>query len=287
MILRQIGKLIRRLITFIYPQHLKDSYLILQDIELRNLKSEIADKTPLNISLKGYKVFSQNEEDGIIQSIFHKIKNGNTFIEIGTGDGIECNTINLLFYGWKGVWFEGSKKDVNKIKAELGGLSFPNLSVNQTFVNLENIGNLIDDALIFLNSDIDFFSIDIDGNDYYILEAVLKKEVYPKVICVEYNAKFPPPMNVKTSYQADQVWDETDYMGASLVSWVDLLRTYNYTLLCCTITGVNAFFIHNDYLSGFHIYNPEELYRPSKYYISKRASGHPVSLKNLKIVLNK
>lgn len=283
--MRNLGKLIRRAVTYVYPQHVKDSYLILQDMEIRNIKAEIAAKTPMDISLKGFKVFSQNEEDGIIQAIFNELGTGKTFIEIGTGDGKECNTINLLFHGWKGVWFEGSEKAVNKIKSELGSVSFANFQVKQTFIDLNNIASLITDAVNFLNADIDFFSLDIDGNDYYILKAVLDMGVLPKVICVEYNAKFPPPMKIKNAYKADQVWNEDDYMGASLMSWVDLLEK-NYTLLCCTVTGVNAFFVRNDYISRFHQYPVNDLYRQSKYYVSRRVVGHPVSLKNLKPFLN-
>jgi hypothetical protein len=283
---RNIGKTLKRGVTFIYPQHMKDIFLILQDMELRNVKNDIARITPEDISLRGYKVFSQNEEDGIIQEIFSRIGEGKTFVEIGTGDGRECNTINLLFNGWKGVWFEGSSKDVETIRQALGSTSFSNFQVNQTFIDLDNIQSLMANATAFIGGGIDFFSLDIDGNDYYILKAILGNNVLPKVICVEYNAKFPPPMKVVTRYKADQVWAENDYMGASLMSWVDLLEPAGYSLLCCTVTGVNAFFVKNEYMSHFHKYPVKDLYRQSKYYISKRIVGHPASLQNLKAFLH-
>ena len=45
----------------------------------------------------GFKVHSQNEEDGIIQEIFRRIGVTNKkFIEIGVGDGLENNTLFLL-----------------------------------------------------------------------------------------------------------------------------------------------------------------------------------------------
>src|SRR6202012_1345940 len=68
-----------------------------------------------------YQVFSQNGEDGIIQEIFNRIGTTNKyFIEFGVEDGLECNTINLLYKKWSGIWIEGSpelsKGIVNRFK---------------------------------------------------------------------------------------------------------------------------------------------------------------------------
>ena len=44
----------------------------------------------------GFKVYSQNEEDGIINEIFQRIGTTNkTFVEIGVGNGLENNTLHL------------------------------------------------------------------------------------------------------------------------------------------------------------------------------------------------
>lgn len=64
----------------------------------------------------GYKVYSQFDEDGIINEIFKRIGTTNKiFIEFGVGDGTENNTIYLLLKGWSGLWIEGSKNFVDKI----------------------------------------------------------------------------------------------------------------------------------------------------------------------------
>ena len=69
-----------------------------------------------NYIIDGYKVYSQNDEDGIIDSIFKEIGIQNkTFIEIGIGNGLENNTHYLLLQNWKGVWFDLNKKNVLKI----------------------------------------------------------------------------------------------------------------------------------------------------------------------------
>src|SRR5438270_13263720 len=66
----------------------------------------------------GYRVFSQNDEDGMVAEIFSRIGVTNaTFVEIGVGDGTECNTLNLLALGWRGTWFERNPSVVAQARA--------------------------------------------------------------------------------------------------------------------------------------------------------------------------
>jgi hypothetical protein len=54
-------------------------------------------------------VFSQNEEDRMIQEVFNRIGIGaRTFIEFGVKNGVQCNTVKLLLEDWRGLWLEGS-----------------------------------------------------------------------------------------------------------------------------------------------------------------------------------
>lgn len=70
-----------------------------------------------NLVKHGYKIFSQQDEDGIIDEIFKRIGLGNKkFIEMGLETGIECNTANLLFQNWSGLWIESNKKNVESIE---------------------------------------------------------------------------------------------------------------------------------------------------------------------------
>ncbi|WP_198170161.1 hypothetical protein [Mucilaginibacter arboris] len=67
------------------------------------------------LNMHEYQVFSQNGEDGIIQEIFNRIGYTNKyFIEFGVENGLECNSTNLLYKDWKGLWIEGSAVIVNK-----------------------------------------------------------------------------------------------------------------------------------------------------------------------------
>jgi hypothetical protein len=261
---------------------------IQQEAEYNRLKQEMQLKFPGNLALYGGKKYSQNDEDGIIEEIFKRIPNTNkTFLEIGIQTGIECNTLYLLLKGWKGTWVEGSDKYCKVIADELGGSSFKNkLSVVNSFIDRDNIVIIFRDAHTFFNvTELDFFSLDIDGNDFYIMEELFKNSIFPKVVCVEYNAKFHPPHKFKIKYNKTHVWDGTDYMGCSLQDYTDLFTANNYTLICCNIPGINAFYVRNEFAGAFKQYTIDEIYQPFRYYLSPFTLGHKPSLKYLKDML--
>src|SRR4030042_3287529 len=75
--------------------------------EIETLKRNSRYQNPKSLIPFGYKIYSQNEEDGIIREIFNRIGVTNrVFVEFGIGDGLENNTLALLFDGWNGLWIE-------------------------------------------------------------------------------------------------------------------------------------------------------------------------------------
>ena len=64
---------------------------------------------PKRLVRHGFKVYSQSDEDGIIQEIFKRIgTTSRTFIEFGVETGVECNSVKLLVEGWSGLWIEAA-----------------------------------------------------------------------------------------------------------------------------------------------------------------------------------
>ena len=226
----------------------------------------------------GFKAYSQNDEDGIIEEIFKRldIKQGR-FCEIGVENGLECNSLYLIHKGWSGHWIEANPAQIGPIRAKFGSLlANGRLQLIADFATAENINALMarcghrDDGL-------DFLSIDIDGNDIYLLEALSS---HPKVICIEYNAKFRPPVSKKPVYKPDHKWTGTDYMGASLVAIVEAARQKGYALVGTNITGSNAFLVRDDLVGDLFCSNrsSEYLYNPPRYYLTFDAFqqvGHP------------
>ena len=194
----------------------------------------------------GYKVYSQNEEDGMIAEIFNRIGTTNRFfIEFGVQNGLECNTHYLLFQGWEGVFMEGSAKYCEqiaknfKIPLEKGQLTLLN-----AFITAENINDLISQTKAKDLVEIDLLSIDIDGNDYWVFEAI--NVIKPRVVVIEINAKFPPPMEYIMPYNPNYVWNGGAAHGASLESITKLANSKGYNLVGMGLSGINAFFVRKD-----------------------------------------
>jgi hypothetical protein len=266
---------------------------IMQECLLENtvsdLKSRVLQTTPDNIIKHGFKVYSSCDEDGIIQEIMRRIDAKNkVFFEIGCGYGIENNTHFLLLNGWKGTWLDGDARFTDKIAHALGGKTFKNLFVENVFITKNNILEVFNRTYNYHNvSEIDFFSLDIDGNDYHFIKLMFENNILPKAICVEYNGKFPLPVQLKVDYREDFIWQSDDYMGVTLGSWLEVFTQFNYTLICCDISGNNAFFVRNEFAPLFTSYSAEQLYQPSRYFLRNQRVGHPPSMKFLKNLLEK
>ena len=216
----------------------------------------------------GRRVYSQSDEDGILHEIFRRIGEGQrTFVELGSGDGLENNTLFLLTQGWRGLWLEGSARRVAAAKKSLAReIREGRLTVAQHFVTAKNIDGAI--ARQAPSAEIDLLSIDLDGNDYYILEAI--QSVKPRVIVAEYNAKFPPDVAWAIEYNEAHRWDGTDYFGASLKALELLLAKRGYALAGCNLLGSNAFFIRRDLASDPPFCSPftaENHYEPARYFL--------------------
>ncbi len=222
----------------------------------------------------GYKTYSQNDEDGIIEEIFHRIGcRTRIFTEFGVEDGLESNCHLLLHKGWSGLWIEGNQKSYRDILYKFHPvIRQDRLKVIQAFITKENINDLIRSAGI--SGEIDLLSIDVDGNDYYIWEAV--SVINPMVVVIEYNGKFPPDTDWKMAYNSNHIWAGTDWHGAGLKALERLGEKKNYQLVGTSLNGVNAFFVRKELAKG-KFYEPataEALYNPLRLQLFHK-NGHP------------
>lgn len=255
-----------------------DAHLQLQLArEMAQLRRELCTLMPDNPAARGFKVYSQSDEDGIIETICSRLQlDRGTFVEIGCGNGHENNTHYLLLKGWRGVWIDADASNVALIRAALPHTTV-SLRITSCRVTTENVANLLRQELTALGASqtVDLLSIDIDGNDLPV--ALAAGAISPKVLIVEYNAKFPYPMAQCMKYDPAHTWKNDDYHGASLGAWVEALGT-RYRLVCCNLAGTNAFFIRHDLAGQFGLRHPAELYQPARFYLTALRSGHPSSL---------
>jgi hypothetical protein len=240
---------------------------------------------PLRLTRFGRKAFSQSDEDGMILEIFNRIgAQSRTFVEFGVEDGVECNTALLLVGGWEGLWMDASARHVSRLRARQGdAVARGALETRLASVNAENIDGLLaqwSGGSPSAPAEIDLLSIDIDGNDYWVWQAI--KSVSARVVVIEYNATYPPSIDFVRAYDPAARWRRDDYFGASLTSLEKLGRQLGYALVGCSLSGANAFFVRNDNLTGpdgtprFHApYTAEEHYEPPRYQLTWLLAGHP------------
>ena len=212
----------------------------------------------------GFKVYSQNDEDGIIEEIFNRIGTTNKiFIEFGVENGLECNSHYLLFKGWRGLWIDGGETNVKTIRERFAPvIANGKLNVLRAFITRENINELFVTGGV--TGEIDLLSIDVDGNDWHIWRAI--NVVKPRVVVIEYNAKFPPNCDWKQAYNRYHIWDGSDWQGASLKSLELLGHKLGYQLVGTNLNGVNAFFVRKDLARDLFIEpaTAENLYNPAR-----------------------
>ena len=229
-----------------------------------------------------FKKTSQNNEDGIIEFIFNKIgaKKIN-FVEIGF-DFYQNNSLNFLGKANKGLFIDGSEDKVIKLKSIITLLyPFKDITVSKKFIDKDNL-NLIIDSHFHNDEEIDFFSIDVDGNDYYLFENL---KVRPKVICIEYNFWFGPDIKCSVPYDKNFTWEiGSIYYGASLNSLCEIAKNKGYYLIALESNCVNAFFIRSDLKNEFEIIDNIKYFRTPNYYSTDEIiNKRKILLENYKI----
>lgn len=230
---------------------------------------------PRALSGSGYKIFSQSDEDGIIAEIFRRIGTTNRrFVEFGVGDGLENNTLALLYQGWSGLWIDGSEKFCRTIEASYGNaIASGALALVNSFITRDNIDALI--ASRIEPGEIDLLSVDIDGNDAHVFSAI--RCVSPRVIVFEYNAKFGADIDYCMAYDPDHMWHKSDRFGASLKHFETLLDTRGYRCVGCNLVGTNAFFVRDDLIADRFEgpFTAAAQFEPARYELAGLSAGHP------------
>lgn len=222
----------------------------------------------LRLEPHGFKVYSQGDEDGLLQEIFRRIgATDRRFIEIGVGDGSENNTAYLLHQGWTGLWIDGPPFATRIAENWPAQTAAGALKFIGRYVEPDNVDDVLRDGGV--SGDLDLLSFDIDGNDFHVLQRI--SVVRPRVVCLEYNAAFPPPYEWVMPYDANHRYVEgSNFFGASLSALDKLMREKGYSLVGCSLTGANAFFVRSELAAGKFAepFTAEHLYQPARYYLT-------------------
>lgn len=199
---------------------------------------------PANPATWEFSGFSQNGEDGILDVLRGRLLRSNRYcIEIGASDGIECNTAWLLVAEqYSGLMIEGdpelAKRCRRMARYSIGA------ECHQMFVTRESIPAL---KALAWHDDPDVLSLDIDGVDYHVAEALLDGGFRPRIVLVEYNAAFGPERSLTVPYRPDFSFAEAHpsrlYYGVSIAGWRRFFERRGYRFITVNRHGVNAFFV--------------------------------------------
>lgn len=223
----------------------------------------------------GYQVFSENDEDGIINEIFKRIGETNRFfVEFGAGNGRFSNSLYLLYKGWSGLWMECGAQNCEILRRNNRKfIDSGSLTLLRDFVRVENIEKLL--ATGRVPRSFDLLSVDIDGNDYHIWKSIEKYR--PRVVVIEYNSKLRDSIEWVQPYDPESRWQGVNSFGASLKSLELLAESKGYALVGCNITGLNAFFVSKELVGG-RFSNPftsENHFQPPRIFL-RRTVGLPM-----------
>jgi hypothetical protein len=205
-----------------------------------------------------YKVFSQNGEDGIIDFLLSTLKiSSPKFVEIGVEDYTECNTRYIFQrHNACGLIIDGTKNLLKKVQNNPYYFK-KDLRVHNEYISSENIFDILTKQNFI--SDVDLFSIDIDGIDYWILDSLPVN--YFKIVVVEYNPLFSDKEitvpNIKNFDRRKYHFSNLCY-GMSLKAAINLLVKKDMIFIGSNDLKNNAFFINKKYLNLFKLNLPSD-----------------------------
>ena len=158
----------------------------------------------------------------------------------------EANTRFLLQNrGWKGLVIDSDPSHIETLQRDELYWRY-DLTAVTAFVSAENINELI--STNGFSGEIGLLSVDIDGNDYWVLKAI--DVINPAIIICEINGAFGDLKAITIPYI--EAFDRYsfhysgNYCGCSIRAVQRLCDEKGYSFVGTNTTGLNAFFVRND-----------------------------------------
>jgi len=222
-----------------------------------------------------FRVYSQWGEDGIIDYLVSRVAIADrSFVEFGVENYSEANTLFLLKHRhWRGLVIDGSRDNIDSIRAGQVLWRY-DLHAECAFIDRDNVNELI--SRNGFNGDIGLLSVDIDGNDYWVWEAI--ECVRPRIVVSEYNSLFGPRAAISTPYRRDfqrsLAHRSKMYYGASIAALTHLARERGYSLVGSNSAGNNAFFVRDDCLGDVPAVQPEQAWVAAAFREARSPEGY-------------
>jgi hypothetical protein len=206
----------------------------------------------MKLSDFGSNVYSQGGEDGVIAKIFESLGEGTRFcVEFGAWDGFHLsNTASLFTKGWAAVLIEASRPRYEALVERVAAYPCTCIHATVASTGASSLEALLD--RYGLSRSIDFLSVDIDGDDYHVLDGL--RTLRPRVICCEFNPTIP--------YHVEMVGAPGSGLGCSARALVELGKRMGYGV--AAMTRLNCFLVNEAEFGRLSAYvtDPEQLFQP-------------------------
>lgn len=233
-------------------------------------------RQPKSLAEVEFRVHSQFGDDGILQWLVARLPSlPKRFVEFGVEDYTEANTRFLMINnGWRGLVMDGSPANIGRLRRQ-PWFWRNDLEAHTCFVTRDNVDSEI--ARWARGAAIGLLHIDVDGNDYWLWDAV--KTIVPGVVVMEYNAVLGADRAITIPYQADfrrlSAHHSGQYFGASLAALTHLANSKGYALIGCNSAGNNSYFVRRDLLgSDVREVDVATAWQPPIFRESRDSSGH-------------
>jgi hypothetical protein len=149
-----------------------------------------------------------------------------TVVDVGAGNGVRwSNSYALLRSGWKVLGIEADAQKYSLLSRVYR--KFPRARASHLRADPDNIGCLL--KKFGVEKDFGVLCLDIDGNDYWVLRAILS-EFRPGLVVTEINENIPPPLRFVVNFDPDFRL-RYHFYGYSIAALEDLCGEHGYGIL--------------------------------------------------------
>lgn len=216
--------------------------LMVEDVGQPHAKTSDLESLDIKqLSLYEAQGHSQKDQDKILRQIFKvlNIENG-FFIEFGFNlyDYIDGSNTHLLYEnGWTGLLLDGYHDN-------------PTINLHKEWICANNIIDLFDKY--DCPTEIDYISIDVDRNDFFVLESILKSDYKVKLFTIEYNIHYNPYSYLVTLDNCNEAFVGCAMYSGSFSAIKLLANKYGYDIIACS-TGLDLFLLKREFINKYNI----------------------------------
>ena len=212
-------------------------------------QAQVRTGCPPRLADTGLRVFSEYEEDGLILFLLACCGVGpSTFMDIGAGNCVSgSNVANLAVnLGFHGLFIDGEPGRMKQGQAfylrHPDTKAYPPVFVTE-MVRTDNINASIERA--GFTGEVDVLSIDLDGPDYWIWNAL--EVISPRIVVIETHVEFGMHP-VVVPYDPEYVYPgkHPHYHGASVPAMAKLSKKLGYRMVGANRLGFNTFHVRAD-----------------------------------------